>query len=249
MRIFFFTVLMLFTLAFFGCGPDSNKSARPDLRQLIVKAIGGDTNANIELKGLLSTNHIGNKDYNQLFIDSLIVNGKYYYTVLLEYFDPSLNLFAIYDNNLKFYLMDKSLNGYLSSEWAVMNDRKFVFVQERFLTKDVLNIDRLSIYEVYDTTAALVYRSISSLVKNKNTSTQTVENITTDFIVTKITVNVHSNVINQTDTFYFNSNIGKYLSKKDLFNNFVKKEVEDFQGTISKPQIPSTISKNNSLPK
>ena len=246
MHKFFFTVLTVFTLVFLACSSDSNQKSRPNLRKLIIEAIAGESNANVQLQGLISTDHIGNTDFNQLQIDSLFANGKYYYSVLLEYFDPTLNLFAIYDDNLQFYLMDKSLNGYLNSEWVELDRRKFVFVQERFLTKDVLNIYRFSIYEVYDTTAGLVYRSISRFVNDKDTSTQTIEKISPDFILTKISLKTNSKVTNQVDTFYFNSDLGTYLSKKDLFNSFVKKEMDDFEWIISKPQIPATDLKKSS---
>jgi hypothetical protein len=200
------------------------------------------------LKGLIDAELISRIDFNSIRIDSGYVNKKYYYSVLLEYYDPLLNRFAIYDDQFRLYLIDKSLNGNLSAEWAEKDNRHFVFVQERFLTKDVLNIDRLSIYEVYDSTAGLVYRSISSFTNDKNTSTQTIENISSDFIATKISVNFHSSIINQTDTFYFNSDNRKYLSSINLFDDFVQQEIEDFRWIITKPQIPSIDLKNSPLP-
>jgi hypothetical protein len=245
MRKILILVLSLFTLAFLACSSDSDQKPRPNLRELVIEAITGDSNANVQLQGLIDSIHIGKTDFNQLHIDSLFANRKYYYSVLLEYFDPTLNLFAIYDDNLKFYLLDRSLNGYLSSEWVDLENRNFVFVQENFLTKDVLNIDRFSVYEIIDTTASLVYRSISRFVNDKDTSTQIIKKIAPDFILTKITLKTHSKVINQVDTFYFKSDIRKYLSTKDVFNNFVKKEINDFERNVSKPQIPAIELKDN----
>ena len=245
MHKIFFVVLTFSTLAFLACSSDDNYKSRPDIRKLVVEAITGDSNANVQLQGLIDTSHIGKTDFNQLHVDSLFANRKYYYSVLLEYFDPALNLFAIYDENLKFYLLDRSLNGYLNSQWVELDNRQFVFVQEKFLTKDVLNIDRFSIYELVDTTARLVYRSISKFAHDKDTANQTIEKISADFIVTKISLRAHSNVTNQVDTFYFNQDIGKYLSKKDLFNSFVKKEIDGFEWEISKPQIPAIELKNS----
>jgi len=241
-------VLTILALTFSACGPSEEKLNSAMLRDLIAQAMDGNREANVELKGLVDTELISRKDFNSLRIDSGLVNNKYYYSVLLEYFDPLLNRFAIYDDELRLYLVDKSLNGNLSAQWTAKENRNFVFVQERFLTKDVLSIDRLSIYELYDTTAGLVYRSISRLVKDKDTSTQTIENISADFIITKISGIADSKSINQIDTFYFYASSREYLSTKDLFNNFVKQEIDDFIWINTKPQIPSNDLKNNPLP-
>ena len=246
-KLFLFALTILMLL-FPACGPSDENLNSENLRELILQALNRDEEANVKLKGLIDEELISRIDFNSIRIDSGYVNKKYYYSVLLEYSDPLLNRFAIYDDQFGLYLIDKSLNGNLSAEWAEKENRLFVFLQERFLTKDVLDIDRLSIYEIYDTTAALIYRSISRFTKEKNTSTQTIENISSDFIATKISVNVHSTIINQTDTFYFNSVSRKYLSSINLFDDFVKQEINDFRWVIIKPQIPSIDLKNSPLP-
>jgi hypothetical protein len=248
MRNFFFAVIVLSCLLFWGCNSDDSQINKAELRKLIIEGLAGDTDANVRLKGLISNKHIGKSDYNQLFIDSLYIGDKHFYSVLLEYFDPSLNLFAIYDGGLNFYLLDKSLNGYLSSEWAEHGNRKFVFVQERFLTKDVLTIDRFSIYEVFDSSASLIYRALSQLVKDNETYNQTVESITPNFILTKINGVNESEKNAVVDTFYFNFDQKKYQSKKNTFENFVKKEIREYNWIITKPEIPSDDLKKNSQP-
>ena len=239
--------ITILTLAFSACSTDDENLNSAKLRELVLQSLDGNYEANVKLKGFIDPEIIRRKDFNSIRIDSGYINKKYYYSVLLEYFDPLLNRFAIYDNQLRLCLIDKSLNGNLSAEWIAKENRNFVFVQEKFLTKDVLNIDRLSIYEVYDSTADLVYRSISKLVKDKMTSSQTIEKITTDFIVTKISGKSDLNVINKIDTFYFYSNSRKYLSSKNVFNNFVKQEINDFRWVITKPQIPAENFDNNAL--
>lgn len=233
-------VFAIFALTFSACSAGEDKLNSTMLRELIAQAMVGNREANVELKGLIDTDLISRKDFNSLRIDSGLVNNKYFYSVLLEYSDPLLNRFAIYDDEFRLYLIDKSLNGNLNAHWTDKDNRNFVFVLERFLTKDVLSIDRLSIYEVYDTTAGLIYRSISRLVKDKITSTQTIENITADFIITKISGIAGSKTINQIDTFYFYASSKEYLSSNNLFNNFVKQEIDDFIWINTKPQIPSS---------
>ncbi len=214
MQRFFFTILTLTALLIAGCGSDNKQIDKSDLENLINEAIDGDVDANTKLQGLLTSRHVGKSDYNQLFIDELKSNNKIYYSVILEYSDPRLNVFAIYDDNLNFYLLDKSLNGYLNSEWVEAGTRKFVFLQERFFTKDVLSIDRLSIYEVVGNSASMVYRSPSRFVKDNDLSYQKVESITNNYILTKISGPLGSRIDNKLDTFYFKSD-----SKQSLEQN------------------------------
>ncbi|MGB5531062.1 MAG: hypothetical protein WBQ32_13935 [Ignavibacteriaceae bacterium] len=234
-------ILTILALTLYGCGSGDNEVDSSKLRTLITEAIAGDQDANESLEGLLSSKHAGKNDYNQLTIDGFKLNDKQYYSVLLEYPDPTLNLFAIYDSEFNFFLLDKSLNGNLSVEWATSGSRLFVFLQERFLTKDVLSIDRLSIYEVFDETASLIYRSLSRFVQDNQISYQTVELISNTFISTKVGGLKDKAIDNQTDTFYFNSDTKKYLSKWNLFNKYVKQQIREFSWVTVKPQIPSDM--------
>lgn len=236
MQKLLFIILTTNVLLFIGCNIDS-KLNKSDLESLIQDAISGDQDANIKLQGLLSTGHIGNTNYNQLFIDELDSGGKKYFSVILEYSDPRLNVVAIYDEDLNLYLLDQSLNGYLNSEWIVNDDRKFVFVQERFFTKDVLSVDRLSIYEVIMNTAKLVYRSLSRFVKDNNLAYQRVETITDGYLLTKISGTNENYLNNKIDTFYLNTNSKEYLSRNNLFENYVHQEVNNFIWINTKPQI------------
>jgi len=244
MRKIIIAILTILVLTYSGCSSGDKEVDSSKLRTLITAAIAGDQDANEALKGLLSSKHADKNDYNQLTIDGFKLNDKQYYSVVLEYPDPTLNLFAIYDSEFNFYLLDKSLNGNLSVEWATSGSRLFVFLQERFLTKDVLSLDRLSIYEVFDETASLIYRSLSRFAEGNDISYQTVELITKTFIATKVTGLKDKAIDNQTDTFYFNNNANKYLSKWNLFNKYVKQQIREFGWVTVKPQIQSDMLEN-----
>ena len=235
-------ILTVISITLAGCSSDSDKKINsPKLRQTIVQAISGDYDANVRLHGMISSKQIGKSDFNQLAIDSFRIDKRSYYSVLLEYSNPTLNLFAIYDDDLNLYLLDKSLNGNLSAEWVQSGNRNFVFLQERFLTKDVLSLDRLSIYEVKNKSAYLIYRSLSRFVLGKNISYQTVESLTNDFILTKMTGLEDESLDNQPDTFYFDPNSNRYISKWNLFNNYVKQKIKEFDWVVIKPQIPAQM--------
>jgi hypothetical protein len=238
MKIFSLLVCCLFLN---GCSSDENTLNSAKLQSLVLSALKGDQKANHQLSGLIDDIHFGRIDFNQLNIDSSYMNKKYYYSLLIEYPEPALNLFAIYDNSQRFYLLDKSLNGNITVEWAQQGTRNFCFVQERFLTKDVLSIDRLSMYLVEDTTAGLIYRELSRLVIDKDTVSHAVVNISDNKIVTRITSRTNLNINNITDTFFLSQLSNEYLSKTDLFNNFVKQEVREFRWIPIKPQLVSNI--------
>ena len=231
--------IIIFTLS---CCTDSDERINSiKLRELVLHAIAGDYDANLSLNGLISTKHVGINDYNQFTINEFTLNNKNYFYVILEYTDPTLNLFAIYDADLNFYLLDKSLNGNLSAEWSTSGSRLFVFLQERFLTKDVVSLDRFSIYEIFPESALLIYRSLSRLVIDKNISEQTVEGITEGYILTKLNGISDKTLDNQQDTFYFNIKSRNYLSKSNYFNKYVKKEIRQFNWVIIKPEIPADM--------
>ena len=238
-----------FTLLIFSaCNSENGKITKSDLEQLITDAISGDQTASLKLNGLLSKKYLHKKDYNQIFVDELKTGNETYFSVILEYPDPSLNLFAIYDDDLNIYLVDKSLSGYLNSKWEQNGTNKYVFLQEQFLTKDVLSVDRFSIYELGDDTAWLVYRAPSRFVKNNNLAYQRVETITDDFILTKIT-GLGSKITDmKVDTFYFNPKLKKYLSNNNLFENHINSEINNFDTTLTKPQLiaPQTGSETES---
>ncbi len=237
MQKIIFTILTLAGLFLTSCSSGNEQIDKSVLEKLVTEAISGNPDANLKLQGLISQKHIGKKDYNQLFIDELKSGSDTYFSIILEYADPKFNLFAIYDDQLNLYLVDKSLNGYLNSKWIDNGSKKFLFLQEQFLTKDVLSVERLSIYEIADKSAWLVYREPSRFVKDNNLAYQRVETINDDYILTKLTGTGSILGEIKVDTFYFNSSSKKYVSKRNLFGNYVDQEINNFIWISTKPQL------------
>jgi len=247
MQKILFTFLTTAVIFLSACGSDNEHINKSDLESLIIQGISGDQDANVKLKGLLSSDHQGKVDYNHLSINQLQTKDETIFSVILEYSDPLLNRFAIYDDNLNLLLLDKSINGYLSSEWVQLADRKFIFLQESFLTKDVLEINRLSIYGIDDGSASMVYRSPSRFVEVRDTAYQIVEAIDEDIIVTKIRGIKNIKFYDQRDTFYYNTNAKEYLSNKNKFQKFVNQAIEDFIWVTTKPQIINESKQTESV--
>jgi hypothetical protein len=247
MQKLLFTILTFTAILFTGCSSDHEQINKSDLESLIIKAISNDQDANVKLQGLLTPDHQGKIDYNQLSINQLQTKDETIFSVILEYPDPRLNRFAIYDGQMNLLLLDKSINGYMSSEWVQLNGRKFIFLQESFLTKDVLNIDRLSIYEIDNGFASMVYRAPSRFVEVRDTAYQTVESIDEDFIITKLSGIENIKMFDRRDTFYFNTNLEKYLSNKDKFEKFVEQKIENFTWITTRPQITDEFKYNTTV--
>jgi len=247
MKKYFLAVIILFIAISCSFNDGQEKVNNSELKTLITKAISGDKQANGKLSGLIDSDHIGKNQYNQLTVDAIKVNNKFFFAVTLEYPDPSLNIFAVYDENLKFYLLDKSLNGNISVECKNMDDNNLIFVQEYFLTKDVLKVSRFSIYKIQDTTVNLAYRSFAHLIKDQDTISQTITSLTNKYIITKINTTENPIQTASSDTFYYKSSQKKYLSKNNLFKYLVLNEINDFRWITIKPQLASNNNNGNTL--
>jgi hypothetical protein len=136
------------------------------IERLVQAAIDSNISSNNELAGLIDYSLPLNKNYNSLKIDSIKINsGEVFYFVLLEHPNPVYNVFAVYDTSLSLLLLDKSLNGNLSAEAVTLSGKQFVKVNEGFISKDVLVLNRLSLYKPDSSKISLVFRTHTKLAK------------------------------------------------------------------------------------
>ncbi len=213
------------------------------LKALVIKAIGGNKTSDAELSNLIDLKIPVNTNYNSLQADSITTkDGKKYFYILLSYPNPFYNRFAIYDSSLKAYLIDKSLNGYLTLQSSDMNNNTIVWLREDFLSKDILSLQRTSLYLLTDTSAGLVFRSFTKLTTPKNEYTQTLTMLDSTRITTDLSSRKYSALKNKSDVFTFNSAKGRYISTKSILDNFVKKEVTNFKHEVEKPEITNSKS-------
>ncbi|HKI79396.1 MAG TPA: hypothetical protein VKA26_12705 [Ignavibacteriaceae bacterium] len=208
------------------------------LKKLINIATKGDVKANISLGNLINLNLPENSNYNTLKIDSLTTEiGGLYYTVLLEYPNPIYNRFAIYDTSLNLLLNDKSLNGYLTQEKLNTNGHLFIKITEDFTSKDIIKLDRLSLYSIGDTTANLVFRSFIKMEINNKKFTQQIEEVSDDRIKSSTKSNRFSSIRNKSDIFSFNKTSNKFTSNNNIFDNYVMQTVYRVKDNNQSPQI------------
>ncbi len=246
--IFINAIIILSILT--GCGrkPKQVKPVEFDsgsIKQLVLKAVNGDSSVNAKLHHLVDLTLPINNQFNQFIIDSLVTNsGIKLYTVLLSYPNPLYNRLAIYNNRLKLYLIDKSLNGYLAGNFMKVDDKNFLKLNEQFFTKDILKLERISLYQISGTSANLVFRAFTKLEEPKITYTQTVEEITGDRIKTTLKSSKFSKLKNKADIFEYDKSLKKYVSKDEIFYKSIKEIIDRFK---RKPEKPELIDRNSAL--
>jgi hypothetical protein len=208
-----------------------------ELNGLIHNAASGDKKANDSLAGLIDFTSVGTYNFNFIKVDSFYLDSIKYFSVIIEYPDPILNRFAIYDTKANCYLIDKSLNGKMSSEVIDLGGLRLIKLIEQFISKDTLKLTRISFYKKTDDSINLVYRSFAGLQTPKNQFYQTVSYITSDTLKTKITVPKRYKFNKREDIFTFDSISNSYRSSEQLFDNLVYKEIENFRINVRKRQI------------
>jgi hypothetical protein len=247
-----FIILLVLIVA--GCRSSSkqNKTSAEiygnNLHSLINKAVNGDTLSNKRLDNLINLSIPVNDKYILFYIDSLSsVKGKKYYFVILNFSNPAYNRFAVYDSFLNCYLIDKSLNGYLSGNILNINKRNYIKVTEDFNSKDVLSVNRISLYSINNDSVRLAFRDFTQLVKNGVVYTQKIAKITPEFIRTQLNSTSNSILQNRQDIFYYDSDSKRYVSPLAIFHKFVKSSINKFSYKIEKPEITDKNSMLTSI--
>jgi len=236
-------LLLLYTIIFVtaGCGEKTVEKKNISgklLENLVVRAIEGNTSANDSLGMLINKQYPVNKNYNNLKIDSLkSKTGFLYYTVLLEYPNPAYNRFAVYDTLLQAHLIDKSLNGNISEDKIFTDGLSFIKLSEDFISKDIFNVQRISLYSVGDSTVSRVFRTFTKLEYSNRVYTQTVDEISAQRIKTSITSNRYSSVRNKSDIFMFDPAKDFYTSNNDLFDKYITRIINSSRNKIKNPEI------------
>lgn len=217
------------------------KSERVDgkrLQLLIKNAIRGNDKSNFKLSGFLMSYTPPGENYNQLVIDSTVTSsGVKLYSVLLEFPNPLFNILAVYDENLNLYLQDNSLNGNIAATWETISDKQYLVTSENFISKDKIELSRLSLYSIDESNLSAVFRNFTRLKYSGKNFKQVINYVSNDKITTRITSNNSKKLKNKTVIFNYNNSTQKYVSENDIFYNFVLEEVRNANWAIEKPEL------------
>jgi hypothetical protein len=245
--ILFLSLLLLLS----GCTSKDNRTkvyTGNDIEDIISKAIIGNDSANKKLSGLFDLSIPLPGELNKLSVDSIKTSsGKTLFTVIVEHKNPLYNRFAIYGKDLQLFLLDKSLNGYLTLTKLELASKHLINISESFISKDTLKLERMSIYSFSDSSASLCFRSFTKLIRDNQVYIQTIDEISEDRIKTSIKAPVLSPINNKGDIFIYDEPSKSYLSPYDLFNKSIIGEIEKFKYDIRKPQIADLKSAMESV--
>ena len=240
-NITLFITICLFVLA--GCSKQKEISFNSQLLQkLVLSAMNGNISANDSLGNLIDFTLPFNSSYNKFEIDSVVLNQVTYYTVLAEFPNPLYNRFAVYDNYLNNFLIDRSLNGYIKIAPIHVNNLKFFKVEEQFISKDIFRIERLSLYLIEPESVNLSFRIFTNFERPKEIYKQTVSEISEDRIKTELSSSAFSILSNKSDVFSFNDKQNDYKSSSEIFYNFVTEQIGSFSDSTLKPILTNETS-------
>ena len=196
----------------------------PSIDKTILRAKEGIISANDSVSTLLGLSLFANNNYNKLKTDSLVLPSGKYFTILIEYPNPVNNKFGIYDDTLKTLLLDRSLYGELDESIITVNSKKYIKVDEGFTVKEINEISRISLYEIRNDSAYLIFRTFTRFKEPGAEYTQKIIEISGNRIVTKINSS-NDELSESEDIFEFDKNSNSYVSRQNLFTNFIKRQL------------------------
>lgn len=233
-----FTLLNILLLSFliFGCEQFSRKSEVKKNKQIFTAFIEEAVKSGDPLPGSADTTYKLSEDYNQLLIDTITVNDENFYTLLVEYSNPVKNRFAVYDTSYLPVLIDRSLNGKLTFTPFKKDGINFIIIDEAFISKNILTINRISIYRIEKDTAYPALKTLTYLKKPDIEYFQKVTTLTKDSIVTELSATKKSVINGEKDIFYFDEDGQRYIGQKNIFDNLMQEHI-DYERTPEENEI------------
>ena len=246
-----FLIILFLSLLIIGCNKSNKVSPSRTIneniiRELTLNAINGNRSYNDSLSGLIDYSLPLNSNFNDLKIERIITPiNKTFFELLLEYPNPIYNRFAVYDTALQLILLDKSLNGRIRLKSFTTNNRQFIEIDESFLSKDLLEISRVSLYNA-DSTVTPKYRLFTKCVMPSNEYYQIITEISQDHIKANITSLKRSMISDKSEIITQDYNPNKF-SFNNIFANFIEKQISGFKRVSEKPAIIDEVSALQSL--
>lgn len=239
-NIFYLFLLSIFLIT--GCNSEDGdkpetKFNSAQIREITIEAIKGNEDKNNLLSGVIDLSLPVNQNYNKLLIDSLMTGKKKFYSLLLEFSNPIYNCFAIYDEYLKCYLIDRSINGYLSTNNFTVGDHNFISLIENFLTKDTIEIQRVSIYRIKEDSVETVFKTFTKAIFPKEEISQEIKTISDNFISTLIRQPILGTNPVLPDTFFYDQKQKKYISRQSTFESIILEKINDYNSSAKKKSI------------
>jgi hypothetical protein len=239
MRNIFFEILIL---AFFiiSCKEEIQIKQKIDselIRKSIIYYLDSSKQSLQNISSLFSNINEPSNNYNKLTVDSLIINNRLHFAILLEHPIPVYNLFAVLDDSLNLVLRDKSLNGYLKLTKFNAGNSDYIQLTENYKSLDVFNLNRLSLYRKLGDKFYLVFRGHIIFTSPTDSVVRNITSLTDSVIICSIpkTKSLVKNEITYRMIFDNASKI--FRTQRDFMDSLIQREINNFASDFSPNQI------------
>lgn len=224
-----FSIVIAFLIVT-GCTDIKERVTREQLVNHIFNAAAGDKGANKLLSGLFTDRKLSEK-LPEITIDTLSFNGKTFYATAVRFPGETINRFALYDEYMNCYIIDRSLNG--NMKISTLNDPRCFTLEENYFTNDSIELKRFSIYNGDGSVFNLSFRTFTMMRTADTVFRHNLENISADVIHTRISAPQFSGLNNFSDDYYYDRNLNKYhVGKAVYFDEFITTFINSIRDTV-----------------
>jgi hypothetical protein len=235
--------LSIIFLSIWGCSGGGNELSPDKLKNLVISAAEGRRTANDSLAGIFNMGAVPGTPLG-ISIDTISFSGRKYSGVAVEFSNPINNRFALYDEHLNCYIIDRSLNGKLLLRRVKEYDFTYFSLEETYNTNDNIELKRLSIYRGDSTGFNLSFRTFTMMKTIDTVFTHDLYAITPDLIRATIIAPQFSGINNINDDYLYDSKKKVYTVKKSVyFDEFVTEFINSIKDTTHKfisPAVSAT---------
>lgn len=238
-------LLFIISVLFFSCDEEKLTNYEfngKELNKLVNSYLAGDSTANSVLGVIFNFADPKLIDVNSMIIDSIVFgrqNTIYY--LLLESSNPAFNLFAVIDKNKNILLRDNSLNGYLNLNFQNLNNKNYAVITERFRSKDTVNIQRTSLYEMEINYANLIFRSLTGFDYGKMKINSKIVGLNNQEIKMSFITEGTPLFKAKEDLYSFDAVKKRYISGNNYLRNFVIELINNVKPNTDLTEITDKI--------
>jgi hypothetical protein len=222
--------LVIAFLMISGCTDVKERVTREQLVNHIFNAAAGDKGANKLLSELFNVSELSEK-LPEIIIDTLSFNSKVFYAAAVRFPGEVVNYFALYDEYLNCYIIDRSLNGTI--KLSTLSDPRCFTLEENYFTNDSIELKRFSIYSGDSSGFNLSFRTFTMMRTVDTVFQHNLKKISADIISTRISAPQFSGLNNFSDDYLYDKNLKKYyVGKAVYFDEFVTSFVNSIKDTL-----------------
>jgi hypothetical protein len=225
-------VLIIF-LSLWGCSGGEKELSTGKLRELVISAASGSKTANDSLGGIFRLSSIPGKP-ETVMVDTLSFSGRKFLGVAVQFNNPLNNRFALYDEYLNCYLIDKSLNGNLLLNAVRENNFRYFTLEETYFSNDKTALKRFSIFRGDTSGFNLAFRTYIMMKTPDALFIQDLYEITSEMVRTNIKAPAFSGLNDLNDDYIFDKNLNIYYVRKAIyFDEFVTEFINSIKDTTN----------------